>query len=121
MAQHIGARFDSYERFTQISRRGGRAFRQRLWLVWRAGALQIVTTANAGTPLVRGDTPLLALDLWEHAYYQNRRGAYVNTFLEDLVSWEDANRALASLTAASDLRAAPRRLAVELPLPRHGP
>ena len=75
--------------------------------MWRAGTLEIVTTSNAGTPLVRGDTALLALDLWEHAYYldhQNRRAAYVNTFLEELVNWEEANRTLAGLTGASEMR-----------------
>jgi superoxide dismutase, Fe-Mn family len=124
IAQHLGARFGSYERFTREFQDAASAHFGSgwLWLVWRAGTLEIVTTSNAGTPLVRGDTALLALDLWEHAYYldhQNRRAAYVNTFLEELVSWEDANRALVSLTATSDVRAAARaRAAAEPPLPR---
>jgi superoxide dismutase len=70
--------------------------------VWRGAALEIVTTNNAGTPLVRGDVALLALDLWEHAYYldhQNRRSAYVSAFLEELVNWEFANRALLEMQA----------------------
>lgn len=80
-----------------------------LWVVWRAGEARIVTTGNSGTPLVRGDTALLALDLWEHAYYldhQNRRSAYVSTFLEELVNWEGVNRTLASLTTGADSRPA---------------
>jgi Fe-Mn family superoxide dismutase len=124
LAQHLAARFGSYERFMRDFRDAASAHFGSgwLWLVWRAGTLEIVTTSNAGTPLVRGDTALLALDLWEHAYYldhQNRRAAYVSTFLEELVSWEDANRALASLSAASDMRVAARARAVgEPPLPR---
>jgi Fe-Mn family superoxide dismutase len=122
VAQHLGARFGSYERFTREFRDAASAHFGSgwLWLVWRAGTLEIVTTANAGTPLVRGDTALLALDLWEHAYYldhQNRRSAYVSTFLEELVSWEDANRVLASLTAPGEMRAAARARAAEPPLP----
>jgi superoxide dismutase, Fe-Mn family len=123
VSQHLGARFGSYERFTREFRDAASAHFGSgwLWLVWRAGTLEIVTTSNAGTPLVRGDTALLALDLWEHAYYldhQNRRSAYVSTFLEELVSWEDANRVLASLSAPPDVRAAARaRAAAEPPLP----
>lgn len=126
MAQHIVSRYGSYERFTREFRDAASAHFGSgwLWLVWRAGTLEILTTSNAGTPLIRGDTALLAVDLWEHAYYldhQNRRAAYVNTFLEELVSWEDANRALASLCAARDPRVLPRvRAAAELPLRRHG-
>jgi len=53
-------------------------------------------------------TAILALDLWEHAYYldhQNRRAAYVSTFLEELVNWDFANRTLANLAVNSDTRA----------------
>lgn len=125
-AQHIAARFGTYERFTREFRDAASAHFGSgwLWLVWRDGTLQIVTTSNAGTPLVRGDTALLALDLWEHAYYldhQNRRAAYVNTFLEELVSWEDANSALARLGSVSETRFVARPpLSPESPLPRHG-
>ena len=127
VAQHIAERFGSYERFTREFRESGSAHFGSgwLWLVWRSETLEIVTTSNAATPLVRGDTALLALDLWEHAYYldhQNRRSAYVNTFLEELVSWEEANSTLASLAAASESRAAAARTraAAQLPLRRHG-
>lgn len=106
VADQIRRRFGSFERFARdfrdaASEHFGSGW---LWLVWRRDALQLVTTSNAGTPLVRGDVALLALDLWEHAYYldfQNRRAAYVNSFLEDLVDWNCANRILASLAATA--------------------
>jgi len=118
VGEHLGARFGSHERFVrEFKEAAGAHFGSGwLWLVWRSGALEIVTTVNAGTPLVRGDTALLALDLWEHAYYldhQNRRGAYVSTFLEELVNWDFANRTLAELLANGETRAArPRAAAV---------
>ncbi len=125
VAQHIAERFGNYERFTREFRDAGSAHFGSgwLWLVWRSGTLQIVTTSNAATPLVRGDTALLALDLWEHAYYldhQNRRSAYVNTFLEELVNWEEASRTLASLAAAGETRAAAARTRAAAPLRLHG-
>jgi Fe-Mn family superoxide dismutase len=111
VGEHIRTRFGSYERFArEIKEAAGAHFGSGwLWLVWRAGALEIVVTSNAGTPLVRGDTAILALDLWEHAYYldhQNRRAAYVTTFLEELVNWDFANRTLANLPVSSETRAA---------------
>jgi Fe-Mn family superoxide dismutase len=64
------------------------------WLVMRSdGTLAIETTDNADTPLVRGDTALLAIDLWEHAYYLDwldRRADYVTAFIEQLVDWRAA-------------------------------
>jgi Fe-Mn family superoxide dismutase len=107
----IGAQFGSFETFAREFRAAASAHFGSgwLWLVWRAGSLEILTTSNAATPMVRGDTPLLALDLWEHAYYldhQNRRAAYVNTFLEELANWEEADRILNSLASAAGARAA---------------
>ena len=106
IAERLGARFGSHERFTrEFKEAAGAHFGSGwLWLVWRDGAPEIITTGNAGTPLVRGDAVLLALDLWEHAYYldyQNRRGAYVSAFLDELVNWDFANRALADALSAS--------------------
>jgi Fe-Mn family superoxide dismutase len=60
------------------------------WLIVNAsGALQVVSTANQDTPLSEG-TPLLALDVWEHAYYlnyQNRRPDYVGAFFS-IIDWD---------------------------------
>ncbi len=64
------------------------------WLVQeRSGNLKIVTTANADTPIHSDATPLLTLDVWEHAYYldyQNARPDYIDAFLQHLVNWDFA-------------------------------
>jgi len=126
VGERLRERFGSHERFVrEFTDAAGAHFGSGwLWLVWRAGTLEILTTSNAGTPLVRGDVPLLALDLWEHAYYldhQNRRSAYVNAFLEELVNWETASRTLAELGAGSELRTATRaRAGAEATLIRGG-
>lgn len=66
------------------------------WLVKKAdGALAIVNTSNAATPLTEeGMTPVLTVDLWEHAYYidyRNARPAYMDAFWA-LVNWNFANQ-----------------------------
>lgn len=65
------------------------------WLVKKAdGALDIVNMGAAGTPLTTGDTPLLTIDVWEHAYYidyRNARAKFVEVFLASLVNWDFAS------------------------------
>ena len=111
----LSERFGSYERFTHKLKAAASAHFGSgwLWLVWRAGTIEIQVTHNAVTPLTRGDLVLLALDLWEHAYYldhQNRRSAYVTTFLDELVNWDLANSVLAELTRAPEAAAQRTRL-----------
>ena len=71
-----------------------------VWLVSEGGILKIVKTANADTPLVKGQTPLLTIDVWEHAYYldyQNRRADYVAAVIDKLINWEFAAQNLGAL------------------------
>ncbi|HQJ25746.1 MAG TPA: superoxide dismutase [Thermoleophilia bacterium] len=68
------------------------------WLVVDNGELKIVSTPNAEMPAAPGVTPLLVVDVWEHAYYldyQNLRPVYVQTFFDKLVDWDFANANLA--------------------------
>ena len=63
------------------------------WLVRDGGALKVVKTADAELPLTKGQTPLLAIDVWEHAYYldyQNKRQDYVQAVIDRLLNWEFA-------------------------------
>jgi Fe-Mn family superoxide dismutase len=74
-----------------------------VWLILERGVLKIVRTGNADTPIAHGQTPLLTIDVWEHAYYldyQNRRPDYVQTFLDHLLNWDFANANLANATVA---------------------
>lgn len=60
------------------------------WLVAEGGKLKIARTGNAEVPFTRGQTPLLTIDVWEHAYYldyQNRRADYVNAVIDKLLNW----------------------------------
>ena len=64
-----------------------------VWLVKEDSNVKIVKTANADTPVVHGQHPLFAIDVWEHAYYldyQNRRADYVAAVLENLANWDFA-------------------------------
>ena len=64
------------------------------WLVKKPdGSLDIVNTTAAGNPLTGADTPLLTIDVWEHAYYidyRNARPKFVETFLANLANWDFA-------------------------------
>lgn len=64
------------------------------WLcVDKNGELKVLSTANQNSPYMNGLTPILGVDVWEHAYYlhyQNERGKYVNNFW-NLVNWDQVN------------------------------
>jgi Fe-Mn family superoxide dismutase len=94
LAQVIEQSFGSMEQFRDrfVSQGEGHFASGWLWLVSKGdGALSLVDMHDAGTPITeQGLTPLLVCDLWEHAYYldqQNKRGAFLKTFVERLVNW----------------------------------
>jgi Fe-Mn family superoxide dismutase len=106
IAQCIRATFGDYRNFTRrlmaaASNLSGSGW---LWVTWRSGQIGIVTTANTDSPIADGHTALLALDLWEHAYYLDylgARSAYVKAWLEELVNWDFANQRLRSTDRVS--------------------
>lgn len=70
-----------------------------IWLVLQEEGLKILATPNVNTCLVAAGTPLLAIDVWEHAYYldyRHRRADYVDAFITHLVNWKFANANLAA-------------------------
>ncbi|KAG5600396.1 hypothetical protein H5410_031766 [Solanum commersonii] len=74
------------------------------WLAYKPEdkKLALVKTPNAENPLVLGYTPLLTIDVWEHAYYldfQNRRPDYISVFMEKLISWEAVSSRLKAAIA----------------------
>jgi superoxide dismutase len=98
LAAAISAKWGSYAAFKEAFAKSavGNFGSGWTWLVKKAdGSVDIVNTSNAATPLTTGDTPLLTVDVWEHAYYvdyRNARPKFVETFLNSLVNWDFAAR-----------------------------
>lgn len=84
--------FGSFEEFKKIfaataATRFGSGW---AWLVVNNGQLEVTSTPNQDSPLMEGKTPILGLDVWEHAYYlnyQNRRPDYIAAFW-NIVNWD---------------------------------
>ncbi len=92
LASAIDATFGSFETFKEkltaaaINRFGS----GWAWLIVKpGGALEVISTPNQDSPIMTGDTPILGIDVWEHAYYlkyQNRRPEYVANFF-NVINW----------------------------------
>ena len=96
IADKINAAFGDYETFKkEFAAAAATQFGSGwAWLVLDGSDLKIVKTGNAETPLTQGVTPILTIDVWEHAYYldyQNLRPKYIETFIDSLINWEFAN------------------------------
>jgi superoxide dismutase, Fe-Mn family len=95
MLELINKSFGSYAEFKkQFADAGMAQFGSGwAWLVQDGDKLKIIKTSNADTPIAHNQNPLITCDVWEHAYYldyQNRRGDFINAFLDKLVNWEFA-------------------------------
>ncbi|MEL6286209.1 MAG: superoxide dismutase [Pseudomonadota bacterium] len=101
IAAMIDRDFGSYDAFkAEFAKAGATQFGSGwAWLVVKDGKLEVRKTLNAITPVTEpGVTPLLTMDVWEHAYYldyQNARPKYIETWLNELVNWDFANENLA--------------------------
>lgn len=91
LADAINRDFGSFDAFKDMFSKAamGRFGSGWAWLIYTNGKLEITSTPNQDTPVMEGKKPLLALDVWEHAYYlkyQNRRNEYVAAFW-NVVNW----------------------------------
>lgn len=100
VADAINSAFGSYDGFKeQFSKAAATRFGSGwAWLCVKDGKLEICSTPNQDNPLMPGSactgTPILAIDVWEHAYYlnyQNRRPDYVGAFY-NVINWDEVNK-----------------------------
>jgi len=96
LAEAINATFGSFDKFKEEFTAAGmnRFGSGWAWLVLNKGKLEITSTANQDNPISEGKTPILGVDVWEHAYYlkhQSNRGAYLNDWWS-VVNWKKVEK-----------------------------
>lgn len=92
----INEKFGSFDEFKSVFAKAGatRFGSGWAWLVVKDGKLDVVSTPNQDNPITDGLTPILGLDVWEHAYYlkyQNRRPEYIENWF-NVVNWDEVAR-----------------------------
>jgi superoxide dismutase, Fe-Mn family len=92
LAAAINSKFGSFDAFKEqfASAAATRFGSGWAWLIVNNGELEIISTPNQDTPLMEGKTPILGLDVWEHAYYlkyQNLRPSYIEAWW-NVVNWD---------------------------------
>ncbi len=100
LANAINSTFGSFDAFKDaFSKAGaGRFGSGWAWLVVNNGKLEVMSTANQDSPYMEGKTPLMGLDVWEHAYYlnyQNRRPDYISAWW-NVVNWDEVAKRYAA-------------------------
>ncbi|EPD53589.1 superoxide dismutase [Mn] [Paenisporosarcina sp. HGH0030] len=96
LAEAIDAKFGGFESFKEefakaATTRFGSGW---AWLSVKNGELELTSTPNQDSPIMEGSTPILGLDVWEHAYYlnyQNRRPDYIGAFW-NVVNWDEVSK-----------------------------
>ncbi|MEW6028530.1 MAG: superoxide dismutase [Chloroflexota bacterium] len=96
LAKAIDAVFTSFDNFKAEFEKAanGRFGSGWAWLVKKGSGLAVVSSANQDNPMSEGMTPLMGIDVWEHAYYlkyQNRRAEYVTAWW-NVVNWDEVAR-----------------------------
>ncbi|MCB5235803.1 superoxide dismutase [Niallia alba] len=100
LAAAIDSKFGSFENFKEeFSKAATTRFGSGwAWLVVNNGELEVTSTPNQDNPLMEGKTPVLGLDVWEHAYYlnyQNRRPEYISAFF-NVINWDEVAKRFAA-------------------------
>lgn len=99
LAEAIDKKFGSFDAFKEeFAKAGATRFGSGwAWLSLNNGELEVTSTPNQDSPIMEGNTPLLGLDVWEHAYYlhyQNRRPDYIAAFWS-VVNWDEVAKRFA--------------------------
>jgi len=93
LADKINEKFGSFDAFKEDFQKAAatRFGSGWAWLIVNNGELEVTSTPNQDSPIMEGKTPILGLDVWEHAYYlnyQNRRPDYAKAFW-NVVNWDE--------------------------------